>query len=56
MLNRDRDPEMPGMSQVLPHAAPGARRMSRAWIIVGLALGAWLLILVVAYGLWRLLT
>jgi hypothetical protein len=54
MLNRDRDPEMAATSQVLPLAK--ARRLSRGWIIVGLAVGAWLAILMTGYGLWRLLS
>ncbi len=56
MTKHDGDPEMPRMTEALPLTTEPPRQVPRGWVILGLALAVWLVVLVTGYAMWNLLT
>jgi hypothetical protein len=56
MTKHDGDPEMPRMTEALPLTTEPPRQVPRGWVILGLALAVWLVVLITGYAMWNLLT
>jgi hypothetical protein len=56
MIKPTANKKMHRTTQTLPTAMMPCRHLPRGWAIVGLALVAWVALLIAGYGLWTLVT
>lgn len=52
MTNHDGD----RMTEALPLTTEPPRQVPRGWVILGLALAVWVVVLITGYAMWNLLT
>lgn len=48
--------DMPRITQTLPTTMMSRRQLPRGWVIISLALLAWIALLAAGYGIWMLVT